>query len=198
MKKLESTFINMLISLTLVALVASVSLAYMNELTIGPKEAARKLKKLNAIKSVLPDITNDPFTEKMSFAVEGEKDSLDFYPGKNEAGMAGVAISTYTNKGYSGLIRLMVGFNMEGNIHNIAVLEQKETPGLGTKITTESYVAQYLGKNPGTYKMTPTKDGGEVNAITGATITTRAFNDAVQRAYDSFEKEKNQFNTEAQ
>jgi len=194
MKKLESTFINMLISLTLVALVAAVSLAYMNELTRGPKEEARKLKKLNAIKSVLPEISNDPFSELVSFPVDGSKDSLDFYPGKKDGNMAGVAISTYTLKGYNGLIRLMVGFDMEGSIHNIAVLEQKETPGLGTKITSESFVSQYLGKNPGSFNMTVKKDGGEINAITGATITTRAFNDAVQRAYDSFMANKDGLN----
>lgn len=193
MKKLESTFINMLISLTLVALAASVSLAYMNELTKGPKEAARKLKKLNAIKSVLPDISNDPFTEKTSFAVEGEKDSLDFFPGKNGEELAGIAVSTFTNKGYNGLIKLMVGFDQTGSIHNIVVLEQKETPGLGTKITTESFVSQYLDKNPGEFNMTVKKDGGETDAITGATITSRAFNHAVQRAYDAFVEQKDNF-----
>ena len=190
MKKLESTFLNMLLSLTLVALVSAVSLAYMNELTIGPKEESRKLKKLNAIKSVLPQITNDPFSEKVSFALEGQKDSLDFYPGKSGEELVGMAISTYTDKGYNGLIRLMVGFTPDGSIQNIAVLEQKETPGLGTKIATEGFVSQYLGKNPGTFPMTVKKDGGQIDAITGATITTRAFNHAVQRAYDRFMEEK--------
>lgn len=193
MKKLESTFINMLISLTLVALAAAVSLAYMNELTIGPKEEARKLKKLNAIKSVLPEITNDPFTEKKSFGIEGEKDSLDFFPGKNNGELKGIAISTFTKKGYSGLIKLMVGFKEDGTINNIVTLVQKETPGLGTKITNESFVSQYLDKNPGEFNMTVTKDGGEIDAITGATITTRAFNHAVQRAYDKFMDEKANF-----
>lgn len=193
MKKLESTFINMLISLTLVALAASVSLAYMNELTKGPKEEARKLKKLNAIKSVLPEINNDPFTEKKSFAVEGEKDSLDFFPGKKDGELTGMAISTYTKKGYNGLIKLMVGFDQKGTIHNIVVLEQKETPGLGTKITSESFVSQYLGKNPGEFNMTVKKDGGQTDAITGATITSRAFNHAVQRAYDALMEQKDNF-----
>jgi electron transport complex protein RnfG len=193
MKKLESTFINMLISLTLVALAASVSLAYMNELTKGPKEAARKQKQLDAIKSVLPGITNDPFTEKRTFGLEGQKDSLDFFPGRQNGELTGMAISTYTYKGYSGLIRLMVGFSTEGDIQNIVVLEQKEAPGLGTKITAESFVSQYLGKNPGKFNMTVKKDGGEIDAITGATITTRAYNDAVQRAFDKFMAEKANF-----
>ena len=190
MKKLESTLINMLISLTLVALAAGVSLAYMNELTKGPKEEARKLKQLNAIRSVLPEMTPDPVTEKITFAIEGEKDSFEFFPGRVDGELSGMAISTFTNKGYSGLIRLMVGFSMEGEILNVATLEQKETPGLGTKIKNPSYVEQYIGKNPGEFNMTVKKDGGEIDAITGATITTRAFNHAVQRAYDRFMEEK--------
>lgn len=193
MKKLESTFLNMMLSLTLIALAAGVSLAYMNEITKGPKAEARKQKKIKAIKSVLPEITNDPFSEKKTFAVDGEKDSLDFFLGKNNENLEGIAISTYTNKGYSGLIRLMVGITNEGKIHNISVLQQKETPGLGTKITSESFLKQYAGKDPGKWNMTVTKDGGETDAITGATITSRAFNDAVQRAYDSFVKEKGKF-----
>ena len=193
MKKLESTFLNMMLSLTLIALAAGVSLAYMNEMTKGPKAEARKQKKIKAIKSVLPEITNDPFSEKKTFAVDGEKDSLDFFLGKNNEDLEGIAISTFTNKGYSGLIRLMVGFTNEGKIHNIAVLQQKETPGLGTKITSESFLKQYAGKDLGIWNMTVKKDGGETDAITGATITSRAFNDAVQRAYDSFVKEKDGF-----
>lgn len=189
MKKLESTFINMLLSLTLIALVAGVSLAYMNEVTKGPKAEARKQKKIKAIKSVLPSITNDPFSEKLTFAVEGEKDSLDFFIGKNNAKVEGVAISTFSNKGYNGLIRLMVGLKDNGKIYNIAVLEQKETPGLGSNMVSESFLAQYKDKNPGTWNMTVKKDGGETDALTGATISSRAFNDAVQRAYDSFKIE---------
>ena len=193
MKKLESTFINMLLSLTLVAVASAFSLGYMNELTKGPKEEARKLKKLNAIKSVLPEITNDPFAEKKSFAVEGEKDSLDFYPGKSGEEIVGMAVSTYTNKGYSGLVRLMVGFTKDGSIQNIAVLEQKETPGLGTKMATEGFLEQYRGKNPASFQLRVKKDGGQTDAITGATISSRAFNHAVQRAYDRYMEEKKSF-----
>ena len=193
MKKLESTFINMLVSLTLVTLLAGVSLAYMNEITKGPKAEARKQKKIKAIQSVLPSITNNPFSEKKSFAVTGEKDSLDFFPGKNNGKLVGIAISTFSTKGYNGLIKLMVGFTENGKINNIAVLEQKETPGLGTKMTSQSFLKQFIDKNPANFSLKVKKDGGQVDALTGATITTRAFNDAVQRAYDNFIKEKETF-----
>ncbi len=193
MKKLESTFFNMIISLTLVTLIAGVSLAYMNELTKGPKAEARKQKQIKAIQTVLPEITNDPFAEKRAIAVEGEKDSLFVFPGLKNDKLAGIAISTFSKKGYNGLIKLMVGFTGKGNIHNIVVLEQKETPGLGTKMTSGSFLKQFIDKNPESFDLKVKKDGGMVDAITGATISSRAFGDAVQTAYDTFVNEKKNF-----
>ena len=82
----------------------------------------------------------------------------------------------------------MVGFNPNGNINNIAILEQKETPGLGTKIKDLKFIEQYKNKNPNSFNLKVTKDGGEIDALTGATISTRAFSEAVQMAYDVFMK----------
>ncbi len=191
MKKLSSSFKNMLISLTLISMVAGFSLAYMNDLTKGPISEARKAKKINAIKAVLPKVDNDPYIEKISSTLPDKKDSFDIYPGKENGKLNSVAIGTYTDKGYNRIIKLMVGFDIEGTIKDIAVLEQKETPGLGTKITTEKFLSQYRGKNPTEWKLMVKKDGGQTDAITGATISSRAFNDAVQNAYNVYNKEKN-------
>ena len=191
MKKLSSSFKNMLISLTLISMVAGFSLAYMNDLTKGPISEARKAKKINAIKAVLPKVDNDPYIEKISSTLPDKKDSFDIYPGKENGILNSVAIGTYTDKGYNRIIKLMVGFDIEGTIKDIAVLEQKETPGLGTKITTEKFLSQYRGKNPAEWKLMVKKDGGQTDAITGATISSRAFNDAVQNAYNVYNKEKN-------
>ncbi len=193
MKKLESTFFNMILSLTLVTLIAGVSLAYMNELTKGPKAEARKQKQIKAISTVLPEITNDPFTEKKSIAIAGEKDSLFIFPGLKGDDLAGMAVSTFSTKGYNGLIRLMVGFTDRGNVYNIVVLEQKETPGLGTKMTSNSFLKQFIGKNPDNFNLKVKKDGGDVDAISGATISSRAFGDAVKKAYETFINEKKNF-----
>lgn len=190
MKKLSSSFKNMLISLTLISTVAGFSLAYMNDITLGPISEARKAKKINAIKAVLPKVTNDPYSDKIAVAVPGISDSFDIFPGKNDNRVNSIAIATYSDQGYSGLIKLMVGLDTQGVINNIAVLEQKETPGLGTKITTEKFLQQYRGKDPGKWKLLVKKDGGQTDAITGATISSRAFNDAVQKAYDVYQKEK--------
>ncbi len=82
----------------------------------------------------------------------------------------------------------MVGMLPDGTINQIFVLEQKETPGLGTKIKDPKFKDQFLKKNPASWKMLVKKDGGEVDAISAATISSRAFCDAVQKAYDSFMK----------
>ncbi|MGB4293017.1 MAG: FMN-binding protein [Bacteroidales bacterium] len=68
------------------------------------------------------------------------------------------------------------------------MLEQKETPGLGTKMTEPFFKDQFNGKNPANFKLKVKKDGGEVDAITAATITSRAFCDALERAYNTLKK----------
>jgi electron transport complex protein RnfG len=79
-----------------------------------------------------------------------------------------------------------VGFKPDGTIKNISVLEQKETPGLGTKMKDESFLQQFRGKNPSKFNLKVVKDGGDVDALTGATISTRAFSESTKMAYDEF------------
>ena len=84
----------------------------------------------------------------------------------------------------------MVGFDKAGNIFNYSVLEQKETPGLGTKMVdwfkTDKGNQNIKGKNGGTANLTVSKDGGEIDAITAATISSRAFLLTIQNAYKAF------------
>jgi electron transport complex protein RnfG len=118
----------------------------------------------------------------------GEGDSLDIYPAKMNGEIVGYAVNTYTKKGFSGNISLMAGFKPDGTILDITVLEHKETPGLGTKMTEPEFKDQFADKNPGEFVLKVKKDGGPVDAITAATISSRAFCDAVQRAYNTLQK----------
>lgn len=86
----------------------------------------------------------------------------------------------------------MVGFKPDGTINNIAVLEQKETPGLGTKMKDEKFIRQFREKDPASFNLKVKKDQGDVDALTGATITTRAFGEATQMAYDVFMENQKQ------
>lgn len=187
MAKTESTFKNMVMSLSLISLVASACLGFVYEFTKEPIELSNLNKKVDAIKKVVPEFNNNPFNEMFRLPT-GEGDSLDIYPAKNDSLIAGYAVSTYTNKGFSGNISLMAGFKPDGTIVNITILAHKETPGLGTKMAEPKFKDQFTGKNPADFNLKVRKDGGPVDAITAATISSRAFCDAVQRAYNTLQK----------
>jgi electron transport complex protein RnfG len=138
MAKTESTFKNMVLSLTLISLGAAACLGFVYQMTKAPIELSVLNKKLLAIKQVVPEFTNNPNDEMYRLAT-GEGDSLDIYPAKKDGQIVGYAVSTYTKKGFSGDINLMAGFKPDGTIINITVLEQKETPGLGTKMTESKF-----------------------------------------------------------
>ncbi len=186
-KKLESSFVNMLVVLFLVSFVASASLAFVNKATQEPRAKARLDKKTNAIKNVLPEFDNNPIDEVYKIAT-AEGDSLECYPGKKNGKEVGIAIKTFTKNGFSGEIWLMVGFKPDGTINNISVLEHKETPGLGDKMEKKktAWSEQFNGKNPKEFNLKVKQDNGEVDAITASTISSRAYCDAVDRAYKSY------------
>ena len=187
--KKESNFINMVLTLFLVAAIAAMALGGVYVVTKEPIALAKKKKLEAAIKSVMPEF--DSITTKMVADADGG-DSLTFYIASKNNEVLGAAVKTYTMSGFSGKIELMVGFLNDGTINNTAVLMHKETPGLGDKmdIKKSDFPTQFKGKNPANYKLKVTKDKGDVDAITAATISSRAFCDAVQRGYDTFENEK--------
>jgi electron transport complex protein RnfG len=187
MAKTESTLKNMVLSLTLVALGASTCLGFIYEITKGPIEMTTLNKKLNAIKEVVPGFNNNPDAEMFRLPTD-DGDSLDIYPAKKDSILIGYAVDTYTNNGFSGEITLMAGFKPDGTLINITVLTHKETPGLGSKMTDPVFKDQFMDKNPSSFKLTVKKDGGQVDAITAATISSRAFCDAVQRAFNTLQK----------
>ncbi len=181
MAKLESTMRNMILSLFLISATMSAALAYVYMLTKDQIEQSQKQKEVNAIKSVLPEFTNDPTQAKL------EVDGLTIYTALNSQDTIGFAVKSNTNKAFSGTFTIMVGFLKDGTIYNVEIIDQKETPGLGDKIKTR-WKDQFKSKNPGSFIMKVKKDGGDVDAITAATISSRAFCDAVDKAYKIVKK----------
>ncbi|NLI72953.1 MAG: RnfABCDGE type electron transport complex subunit G [Bacteroidales bacterium] len=178
----------MVLSLSLIAVFAGLTLASVYTLTKEPIALSKQAKQQNAIREVLPAFKRLDEAEKVKVATG---DSLEMYKayGNNDT-FLGAAVETVSHNGYSGDIKLMVGFDVKGNIINYSVLEQMETPGLGTKIVdwfrTETRNQSIIGKNPVKNNLTVSKDGGEIDAITAATISSRAFLEAVQNAYDAY------------
>ncbi len=185
MKRLESNLLNMVLSLTIISVVAASLLAVVFTLTEEPIEQAQVAKQQAAIKSVLPD---GEFTIADADTVDGVIIRKAYANGE----FVGAAVEAEAT-GFSGAIRLMVGFDKDGNIVNYEVLQQTETPGLGTKVVDwfknpDKPKQNIKGKNPATTTMIVSKDGGDVDAITAATISSRAFLKAVQTAYNAYMK----------
>jgi len=186
MAKTESTFVNMLITLFAVTTVAALALGGVYTVTKEPIELAKQKKIQDAIGKVLPPF--DSIGNEYKILVNKEdKDSLTVYEAVNGQGeVVGVAYKTYTDKGFSGRFWIMVGFVEGVTIHNTAVLEHKETPGLGDKMDKKKsdWPNQFQGLKIEENGIEVKKDGGSVDAITAATISSRAFCDAVNRAYN--------------
>ncbi|MDT8394149.1 MAG: RnfABCDGE type electron transport complex subunit G [Bacteroidales bacterium] len=198
--KVKSSFINMVLTLMIITVVASLALGSVYNLTKEPIEAAKKAARERAIKLVLPEfdslntflvkIPDDPALAEQG---NGGQDSLVFYEALRNGEIIGVAVQTFSNLGYDPTqIQVMVGFLPDGIIDSTVVTQQKETPGLGTKMTEAKFNGQFAGINPATFNLSVTKDGGEVDAITASTISSRAVCDALNRAYRTFKLYKNE------
>lgn len=184
-KKLESTLANMILSLLLISAVMAAALGFVYGITKGPIEEVIKKKEIQAVRDVLPTFDNDPTKDVQTI------DGLSFYRATKDGKPVGCAVKTYTTKGYGGRFDLMIGFKPDGSINKIVVLEQKETPGLGTKMKEPKFKDQFNALNlaalPG-QSVKVKKDGGTIDAITAATISSRAFCDGIQKAYDLYLK----------
>jgi electron transport complex protein RnfG len=183
----ESTLKNMIFALAVISLVASLALGGIYNVTKEPITEARKAKAKMAIMEVIPEF--DTIKTFKAMPADGT-DSIVFNVGYKGDSIVGVAVATYSNKGYTSTpILLMVGFLPDSTIRNISVVQQKETPGLGTKMAEPKFKDQFNGINPEKFKIKVKKDGGDVDAITAATISSRAFCDAVNRAYSTLQTE---------
>ena len=176
-KKLESTLPNMVIVLTLIAVVAGLALGYVNSVTAGPIEEIKAQQLSDGIKAVL---AADEL--KVEEPVTLDDGSVIYRTDK------GVAVQATDPNGFGGKLTVLVGFNADGLIQGYRVLETSETPGLGAKAGEwfqKGQKGDIIGKNPAE-PLTVSKDGGQVDAITASTITSRAFLLAVNNAYKAY------------
>lgn len=185
--KKESSFKNMVITLFVVTIIAGFALGGVYNATKEPIALAKKAKAEAAIKAVIPEF--DELKTYKVMAADGS-DSLIFNNGYKAGELVGTAIESFSNMGYDPMqIRVMVGFSADGKILNTSVVQHKETPGLGTKMKDDKFKVQFQNQDPNSFKLLVKKDGGNVDAITAATISSRAFCDALDRAHATLKKE---------
>ncbi len=184
---MESTLKNMIISLAGIALVASAAVGVVYQVTAEPISKAKIAATNAALAEVLPrfDATN---LENLTI----DDMPIDVYTANKSGEVVGYAIKSMTKRGFNGVITLMVGLTPAGEVINVSVLSQAETPGLGTKMTDEGnpLLAGIQGKVLKNVDLRVKKEGGDVDALTAATITSVAYLDAVARAQRAFEQVK--------
>jgi len=194
MAKTESTLVNMVLTLLIITGIAGGTLGMVYKVTKEPIALAKLAKKKKAIEQVVPGFNNNPIDEMYKLTSK-EGYLLEVFPCKDGDILKGIAISSKTEKGFGGEIKIMVGLKPDGSIINYSVLEHQETPGLGSKMElwfrTKKGKQSILGKDPATTKMIVAKDGGDIDAITAATISSRAFLDAIMVAYNTFKQQDN-------
>ena len=194
----------MLLVLTGVTAISVALLAYVNELTKGPIAEANAKTLNKALKQVLPEFTNNPVGESDTiFSEKDGKKVVDFivYPAKKGEEWVGSAVESKA-MGFGGELTVLVGFDAKGKIYNYSLLAHTETPGLGSKadkwfgaydatkgekaVTHEMSKKSIIGMSPGEGELKVSKDGGQVDAITASTITSRAFLNAINKAYEAY------------
>jgi len=189
--------VKMVVVLTVLSSVAGGVLAAVNNGTASQIEAQQlKFVKGPAIMAILAGSSNNPIEDRFKI-VDGDAET-SFFVGKFD-GKADIIAFEEFGKGFGGDIGVMVGVNMDDDkLVGAAVTVHTETPGLGSKAKDDpGLVSQFKGLSVKDL-VSVTKDGGQINAISGATITSRAVCDAVDKAMKSYQKMKPQLQQEIQ
>lgn len=149
---------------------AGLILGFVYQKTKTKIEENEKIKKISLLKEIFPEMNN----------VKEINGKYLMYTNGNEIGTV-IPRSVY---GYSGWINMLVGFYRDGKISNVRIISHKETPGLGAKIVRHDFLTQFSGKTIDEIKLK--KDGGKIDAITGATISSRAVIKGIESAHTEY------------
>lgn len=191
---MKSTITTMALSLTLIAGGMGAALGLVHQATADPIAQAEAKARTQALEEVLPPAEDIKISEPEQMLLEGDAKPVEVYHAYSGGKLCGVAVETWTMDGFSGEIRVMAGFDPQGRVSGYKVLQSAETPGLGEKASTwfgagaDSRRSIIGTSSP----LKVSKDGGDIDGITAATITSRAFLGAINRARKAFEIAINQ------
>lgn len=188
MKKLASTLPNMILSLGGICVISGFLLGYADKITADPIARQAEESRVAAIAEVAPQFDNNIDADACEFEINGR--TFTVYPAYMNGKLEGAAIKGGSSDGFSGDIEIMCGFNADGTIRDYRVLSQAETPGLGARMEQwfrdPAANRSVLGKNPGDKSFRVSKDGGAIDGITAATISSRAFLSTFKNAFEAY------------
>ena len=179
----------MALALTGFSVVAGAILGWVNEVTAEPIAQANAKTLSDAIAVVVPGFDNNPAEAPETIDVDGV--SYKIYKATKGGEFIGAAVES-VSMGFGGELKVLVGFDVEGNIIDYSLLTHAETPGLGSKAADwfkKGAKGDITGKNPGEAPLAVSKEGGQIDAITASTITSKAFLSAVNSAYGAYKNQ---------
>lgn len=182
----KTGFVAPVAALVGIACLSAYALGYVHAITKEPIQKAKDAKELQAIAEVVNEFDNNPFAEKMVITGKNKKNKLTMYPARKDGKLNSVAIKSYTNTGFGGKVEIITGFNVDGSIKSFKVISSNETPGLGSKVDDPKFKQQLSGFHPQKQILKVKQDGGDVDAVTAATISSRAVLKAIGSAFDAF------------
>ncbi|MBE7018773.1 MAG: FMN-binding protein [Ruminococcaceae bacterium] len=168
MKKNDNIFV-LAIKLFVICLVVALGLSALNYVTKPIIDELTESKKAEAMQSVLSDCELEKFSDAVYVGIENGE-------------IKGYAVNVVTPEGYGGDIELIVGFDADFNVTGVEYISMSETPGLGSRAKEEPFASQFNGK--------PAQDFSEIQAMTGATVTSKAVNGAINQASDMAKEAK--------
>ncbi len=179
---MKSTLTTMVLSLTALTVVLGALLAWVHNLTEEPMAQAEAKARTEALTEILPPFDNDPAADRTVV------DGLTVFPARHGGAFSGAAVEAWSDNGFGGRITLLAGFDASGSLTGYRVMSHAETPGLGARM------GEWFSSATGSRSVLGTAaelhvraDGGDIDAITGATITSRAFLEAVNSARNAYE-----------
>jgi len=172
--------IKIILVLTIICAICSALLAAVYGKTKDPIAAALALRTANAAAKVMPAGVSLPKKE--------EANGVTVFVARKDNQLAAVALEGCSKNGYGGDVVLMVGLSADGKLVDYKKLVANETPGLGTKMESDAFRKPLLGRSLTKTDWRVKKDGGEVDAITSATISSRAVMECIRDAIAKYEK----------
>lgn len=192
----QTSMVAMITVLTGMCVLSGVILAGIHFVTAKPIADAVCNARIEAVAQVLPAFNNNPIDEATEIVIPELTEPLTVYPAELNGTLVGAAVESYSPDGFSGEIAVIYGFNVDGELVNYHVMSHAETPGLGAKMEdwfrSELGNRSVIGVKPKDGNLTVAKDGGDIDGITAATITSRAFLSALNSAWSAFEIYKEQ------
>ena len=197
--------VKMILVLTLISGAAGLGLSAMNDYTKPLAEDNNRKFTLASINSVIPEAETPDPCQKYEPAFDNAPDAdaicvgpSTVYRGRKGKEVVGIAVEAIGEEAYSGTIKVLVGIRMsDGQLSGIQVLKHAETPGLGSVMTKCEFQQQMVGHTPTDINWTVVKDGGDINQISGATITSRSLLNAIHKAQEIWKNNREEIlNTE--